>query len=95
MTAALLYAEGSGPQPDELVIAWNIDRYGVQAVMGRSYLGVREIRRLNAATGVYRAYQSRKGYRDKDGLENWAEWARNYPDLSALLMQAEMAAHGD
>ena len=90
--AALLYAEGNGPQPKEIVLAWNIDRYGVQAVMGRPYLGVREIRAMNAATGVYDAYHSREAYKDREGNKNWVEWKQRYPSLATLLEQAERAA---
>jgi hypothetical protein len=90
--AALLYAEGEGPQPKEIILAWNIERYGVQAVMGRPYLGVSEIRAMNAATGVYDAYRSREAYRDKDGNKNWPEWANKYPALARMLVQAERAA---
>jgi len=90
MAAAYAYADGSGPMPHEIELSWQIERYGAQAVMGRPYLGAAEIRRMTAADNVLRAYRSRESYRDEEGQENWAEWARKYPELNRLLISIEV-----
>jgi len=63
----------------------------VQAVLRRDYLGAGEIMAMNVCDNIVSAYESRNRYRDKDGKENWVEWARENPELSAVLNQAEIA----
>ena len=95
MAAALRYAERDGPIPHELELLGHIETFGVEAVMGRPVLGAVEIRRMVAARNVETAYQSRTGYQDKDGKENWAEWARLHPGASRILNLAEREANGE
>lgn len=73
----------------------NIDRFGVQAVLRRDYLGAGEIMAMNVCDNIVSAYESRSRYRDKDGKDNWVEWARENPELSAILTHAEIAADGE
>lgn len=40
------------------------------------------------AQAVQDAYISQRNYRDKDGRENWAEWAKQHPKLSSRLRWA-------
>lgn len=58
-----------------------IDRFGAEAVMGRT-LGAGEIRRMVAADNVLRAYRSRAH------AENWAKWAAENPALNRILNEA-------
>lgn len=88
MAAVLDYVEGDGQEPRELILSWNIQQYGAEAVMGRSYLGVNEMRSMNIADGVYNAFLSRDRYKDKDGNSNWSEWAERYPKLAEILAEA-------
>jgi hypothetical protein len=94
MAAVFDYVEGGGQEPRELLLSWNIQQYGVEAVMGRSYLGVREIRTMNIADSIYNAFQSRDRYRDKDGNTNWSEWAERYPKLAELITEATRSIDG-
>jgi hypothetical protein len=91
MVAAWNHLEGGDPKPNELILLDYIDRYGAQAVVGRT-LGAGELRSMTVAGNVRQAYVSRMNYRDKDGAENWTEWARNNPEMSQLLNHAAMLA---
>ena len=93
--AALSWLEGDGQKPDVLKLLDYIDRFGVQAVMGRPTLGAGEMQAMIMADNVRRAWLSRNAYRDKDGNANWAEWAEAYPDLSEILNYAIIAAGND
>lgn len=68
---------------------WLIDRFGWDAAHSGP---VGEMRRMLAAENVYKSYQGRENYRDKDGGKNWAEWAGNYPQAAELLNRAAQAA---
>ena len=73
------------------MLRWQIDRYGVEAVMGRAVLSAREIRDMTLVESIYSAFHSRAG------SDNWAEWSNNHPDAARLLesaMIAEMADNG-
>ena len=63
-----------------------IDRFGVQTVMNRPYLGAGEINRILAAERVERLLS------DKERQENWATWAEKNPEDAAYLTNAMMAA---
>jgi hypothetical protein len=94
MAAVLNYVEGDGQEPRELILSWNIQQYGVEGVMGRSYLGVKEMRSMNIADSVYSAFLSRDRYRDKDGNSNWSEWSDRYPKLAEILTEAVKCVNG-
>lgn len=72
------------PQPDELTILQYIDRFGVEAVMGRPILSAGEIYRMIFAENVVFAY------RDRKASKNWAAWAESNPSNDALLKKIEM-----
>ena len=46
---------------------------------------------MNTAEVIVAAYNSRKNYRDKEGNNNWAAWAHDYPSYSRVLAAAEQA----
>jgi len=69
------------------VLGQLIDRFGVEAVMGRPYLGMGEMIRINAAERINRAYQMR------EHSESWAEWARkNKKDAESLIIVEKMVS---
>ena len=80
MSSAYDYAEG-GEVTDELVIGWAVNKYGAQAVYGRT-LSFHEIRMMDLAENVYRAY------REREASENWAEWAEKNRAKARLLAEA-------
>lgn len=63
-----------------------IDRFGVEAIMGRPVLGAGEARRILLAEQIEQAYQSRLQ------AENWSAWASDNAELSKLLNQAMLEA---
>lgn len=89
MASAYRYADGGGlaPLSSELLILRRIERYGVMAVMGRPVLGANEMRRLELAENVLRAYQSREASTD------WAAWARDNEGAATLLDRAIKAVN--
>ena len=78
MSSAYAFAEGDAPIPDEVVLARSIERYGAQAVYGRT-LSFHEIRMMTMAENIVNAHQARKR------SESWAEWAEKNPGLAELL----------
>ena len=95
MAAALHWLEGDGQKPDVLKLLDAIDRFGVRAIMGRDTLGAGEMQSMMMADNVRRAWLSRNAYRDKDGMQNWAQWAEAYPELSQIIVSAGKAAYGE
>ena len=82
MGRAYAYAEGSGPMPKELYISNCIERFGVQATIGRPTLGAKEIRLMAIAENVVEAYKDRA--REDDD----AAWSQKNPDRSEMLLIA-------
>ena len=83
MTAAKRYAEGGG-RSTEINLLNAIERFGVEAVMGRPVLYAKEIRRMVLAERVVRVIQTAAH------AEDWAKWTREHPDdaeLYNLLMK--------
>ena len=64
-----------------------IDRFGVQAVMNRPYLGAIEINRIYAAENIANAY------RMKTGSDDWAKWAQENKEIAEKLAFAEKFAN--
>ena len=60
----------------------HIDRYGVEAVMGRAYLGAGEIRRFTMAENIV------AWYRDRQRSDNWVTWSKSNPEAAELLTMA-------
>ncbi len=85
---------GIGPCPDDIVLDGYIEKFGVQAVLGRPTLSANEIKRIVVSTNVLTAYKSRESCKNPDGTPNWAKWAEANPDLANILRQAEIEAHG-
>jgi hypothetical protein len=80
MSSAYAYAEG-GPITDEIVLARSIERYGTQAIFGRT-LSFHEVRMITLANNIVNSY------RERQKSENWAEWAGKYPEKAELLANA-------
>ena len=87
MSSAYDYAEG-GEVTDELVIGWAVNKYGAQAVYGRT-LSFHEIRMMDLAENVFRAYKER------EASGSWAEWAGKNRAKARLLAEAGRLADGE
>jgi len=61
-----------------------IDRFGVDAVLGRRQLYFGETRRMIRAENIEIAYHTRKR------SENWAKWASENPTFEKILIEAEI-----
>lgn len=84
MSSAYAFAEG-GTVTDELILGWSIDKYGTQAVFGRT-LSFHEIRMLDLADNVVKAY------RERERSDNWAEWAeKNHAKARILGVAGRLA----
>lgn len=70
----------------ELRLLANINKYGVEAVMGRP-LGHHEVICLNTAEAIVSAYKERAQAKD------WVTWGQENP-VSHLLNEAMRLAHG-
>jgi hypothetical protein len=69
------------------VLGQLIDRFGVEAVMGRPYLGMGEMIKINAAERIVR------GYRMRSQDENWVKWAQANPkDAEKLVIVEKMVS---
>ena len=88
MAAAYAYADGGHISREALLISY-IERFGVQAVMGRAHLGAGEMMRMITAENIVMAYQARAD------SENWAEWAAKNKKASRLLNAAAKLADVD
>ena len=88
IAAAYEYAQSGGVIPAELKLARCIDRFGAQAVIGRT-LSAREVNRIMAAEAVIAAYRNRAK------AENWAAWAGEHPNDAELLSIAAELADGE
>lgn len=84
---AYLYAEGDcqGPPPRELQLLYAINRFGAQAVMGRS-LGAGEIKRMSAAENIV------NWFRERTKAINWATWSKENPGKAHMLEVAAQIA---
>jgi len=86
--AAYIYADGGEMSPEIRLLGY-IDRFGVEAVMGRPFLTAKEIRCLVHAENLV------QGYRERERAKNAAEWVKNNPTMHKLLRQAELLANGE
>lgn len=92
MADAYLYAETGTHPPLEYLLLNYIDRFGVEAVLGRRILSAGEIRRMNAVENVVEAFRARKA--EMDG-GNVAKWATKNPDAARLLSDIERDLDAD
>jgi len=87
IAAAYEFAQSGGVIPQEIRLARYIDRFGAQAVIGRT-LSANEVNRIMAAEEVMAAYQSRAK------SDNWAAWAGEHPHYAELLSRAARLVNG-
>ena len=78
MSSAYAFAEGDGTIPDELVLVRSVNKYGVEAVFGRT-LSFHEIRMMTLTENIVNAHDERKR------SENWAQWAEVNHGKAELL----------
>lgn len=75
------YCENGGRKPAELRTAEYVNKFGTQAIFGRS-LYLHEIKEMIIAENVQDAYIGRKLSGD------WAKWAEENPGLAEILSRA-------
>jgi len=78
--------------PFDLLALGYIDRFGVEAVLGRKELSAGEMKRMFTVENIVNAFQSRKAAMD-DG--NVAEWAKNNPFYVSILADVENIIDAD
>ena len=83
-----MVADGEPYESPELKLLANINKYGVEAVMGRT-LGHHEILCMNTAEAIVSAYN------EKSTSKDWVEWSQNNPNKSRLLNEAMRLANGE
>lgn len=86
--AAYNAAAGDGRPPSIAILGQSVERFGARAVLGRDTLSAGEIMRMNYCKNVEFAYHSRAR------ADNWAQWAKDNPDLAHVLGEAERLANG-
>jgi hypothetical protein len=70
--------------PEIEALRW-VDRFGAQAVFGRT-LSRGELRRMALAENIVRAFEARQK------SANWAAWEIEHPDEADLLKECERLA---
>jgi len=63
-----------------------IERFGVEAIKNRPYLGAKELKNMLFAERVYDAFKER------ESSDNVVEWSGSNPDKADLVHFAYMAA---
>jgi hypothetical protein len=66
----------------EIDMLRKIERFGVEAILGRKQLYHGELNRMVLCENIVTAYHSRKS-------SSWAEWAEKQPRAAALLAGIE------
>ena len=85
MASAYAYADG-GQLSKELESLILIERFGVQAIFNRPYLGGKELKDMIFAENVYKACVERKQ------TDNVVEWDMSNPSKADLIHAAYKAA---
>lgn len=80
ITAAADYAEEGGQPPYELLIAWQVERWGASAVFGAEAVPLNLLLRMSAALNVYNAHRS-----FLLGSGNVAQWAEANPSQFEIV----------
>jgi hypothetical protein len=82
ITDAYRHAE-SGRYSRELDILAKIDRFGIEAILGRRVLYYGELRRMILAENIVIHYRRRAA------SSNWAAYALDNPEMAQILLEAE------
>jgi hypothetical protein len=81
-----MHARGDGLS-HEIETLGLIDRFGVEAILGRRQLYFGEVRRMRRAENIVNAYHARKN------SDTWAKWASQNPEMEKILIEAEILCH--
>lgn len=84
MTDAYKSAEVGRYLSKELQILSKIDRFGIEAILGRKTFYFGELKKMILAENVFLAYQARKNTK-----QDWAKWTDENPDSAKLLFDVE------
>lgn len=84
---AYRYAESDceGEAPKDLQLLWAIQKYGAQAIYGRT-LGRMEIKRMTASENILNLFKERSK------SVNWAAWSTSNPAEARMLEAAAQIA---
>lgn len=74
--------------PREIELGKVVDRFGAQAIFGRS-IGAKEIKRIAMSETIVRLF------RERAKAENWAAWVVNNQAEAELLSIAAELANGE
>ena len=85
MTAAAYIHASGGRYSPEIRLLQYIDRFGVEAVMGRKTLFAREMRRMIHAENLVKAYNERN-------RSDAPTWVKDNPEMNKLLYEAQRLA---
>jgi hypothetical protein len=77
-----MYAS-EGHYSAEIDLLAKIDRFGVEAVLGKKVLYFGELRKMIYAENLVTAYRSRTQ------SQNWASWVNEHPVWADMLADAE------
>lgn len=77
-----MYAIGRGHSQELNTLAL-IDRFGIEAILGRRQFYYGELRRMITAENIF------NGFRSRAQAKNWAAWVKDNPSLADLLNEAE------
>ena len=86
MADAYRHASDSQFMSKEINLLRQIDRFGVEAILGRKQLYARELRLMTIAENIVLGYEAR------EKSDNWAAWAHDNERLSELLIEAQKLA---
>jgi hypothetical protein len=79
LAAAACAEDDQAPVPPELTLAWQVERWGAEAVYSGP-IPVRLLRRMNASSNIYSAFMSYQA-----GMHRLADWARANPSPSRIV----------
>lgn len=72
--------EDDAPAPPELLLAWQIEKWGAAAVLGDGPIPIRLLCRITAASNIHAAFMSYKA-----GSNRLADWARTNPVSAEIV----------
>lgn len=82
MADAFMYAS-EGHYSQEIDTLNKIDRFGIEAIIGRRQFYYGELRRMILAENIVNAYRTRAK------SSNWPAWVQENPVMADILMEAE------
>jgi len=82
MADAYAHAQDTRHYSKEIALLHKVDRFGIEAILGRRILYYGEINAMITAENICLVYSSRAQ------SSNWAQWEKDNEDASKLLKEA-------